>query len=220
MYTIIEVIIGLTESWESAYAANSYTEPWQQAIVFRCNPVEKTPPFAAFRLKRENQKMARVIRSEDERLIIAYHIRQLSDQYNTNAECADKFGVPASQWSAWVNGRRTPEDERLPKIADFLGTSVEELKTAPPNWEEEKAKMQQRLAKKKGKDAAIVPEQSTHTVAKTSEDDGTDDYIQIVTALAKVQARYNKGRISQDRYESSMKSIREFIDFSYRDIAP
>lgn len=165
--------------------------------------------------------MARVIRTENERLIIAYHIRQLSGQYNTNAECADKFGVPASQWSAWVNGRRTPEEERLPKIADFLKTSVEELKTEPPNWGEEKAKMQQKLAKKKGNAASVaVPEQNAATAAKTTEDDGTDDYIQIVTALAKVQARYNKGHITQDRYESSMKSIREFIDFSYRDIAP
>jgi transcriptional regulator with XRE-family HTH domain len=166
--------------------------------------------------------MARITRTEDERLIIAFHIRQMSTKYNTGAECAEKFGVTAPQWSAWLNGRRTPEDDRLVEIAKFLDTTVEAMKEPPPNWEEEKAKILQAWAKKKGGDANTKAETAELEAGPTpradNDDDGTDDYIAIVAALAKVQAKYNKGLIPPDRYESKMKSIREFIDFSYRDV--
>lgn len=163
--------------------------------------------------------MARVTRTEDERLIIAFHIKQMTNQYNTGMECAEKFGVPASQWSAWTNGKRTPGDERLADIAKFFKVSVEDLKTAPPNWNEEKPKfIAEHYQKKGGTPFVHAPERDADVPAQNDEDDGTDDYIAIVTALAKVQAKYNKGQISTAKYESSMKSIREFIDFSYRDI--
>lgn len=164
--------------------------------------------------------MARVTRSEDERLIIAFHIRHMTSQYNTGQECAEKFGVPASQWSAWVNGKRTPEDDRLKDLAKFFNTTVEALKEAPPNWEEEKAKILKAQAKKKGGDIhAKAMEPETGAKSHADEDDGTDDYIAIVTALAKAQAKFNKGLIPADKFESSMKSIREFIDFSYRNVS-
>lgn len=163
--------------------------------------------------------MARVTRTEDERLIIAFHIRQLTNQYNTSAECAEKFGVPASQWSAWVNGKRTPEDDRLEDIAKFFKTTSETMKETPPNWEEEKAKILKTQAKKKGHlTHAKAAEHEPEAIPQTDEDDGTDDYIAIVTALAKAQAKFNKGLIPAEKYEASMKSIREFIDFSYRKI--
>lgn len=166
--------------------------------------------------------MARITRTEDERLIIAFHIRQMSGKYNTGIECAEKFGVPASQWSAWVNGRRTPENDRLADLAKFFDTTVEAMKEAPPDWEEEKAKILQAWARKKGGGAyakAAETEPAAEPMPRTDDDDdGTDNYIAIVAALAKVQAKYNKGLIPADKYESSMKSIREFIDFSYRDV--
>jgi transcriptional regulator with XRE-family HTH domain len=165
--------------------------------------------------------MARVTRTEDERLIIAYNIRRLTGQYNTNAECAEAFGSPATQWSAWVNGKRTPEDARLKDIAKFFKTTEEALKEAPPNWEEEKANILKAQAKKKGGDAYLkAMKHEPEAKPLDDDDDGTDNYIAIVAALAKAQAKFNKGLIPADKYEASMKSIREFIDFSYRDVRP
>jgi transcriptional regulator with XRE-family HTH domain len=142
----------------------------------------------------------------------------MTGKYNTGQECAEKFGVPASQWSAWVNGKRTPEDDRLKDLAKFFNTTVEALKEAPPNWEEEKAKILKAQSRKKGGDIHAKAEHATEAKPQADDDDGTDDYIAIVTALAKAQAKFNKGLIPPDKFESSMKSIRQFIDFSYRDV--
>lgn len=43
--------------------------------------------------------------------------------------CAEKFGVSLQQWSPWELGKRLPKDDKLAMIADFLGTSVDWLRT-------------------------------------------------------------------------------------------
>ena len=46
-----------------------------------------------------------------------------------DAEIAKKAGVTRSTFSDWKNGRSTPKHEKLIKIADVLGVSIEYLTT-------------------------------------------------------------------------------------------
>ena len=53
-------------------------------------------------------------------------------------KCAEAFGVSPQQWSPWERGMRTPDEERLDKIAKFLDVTVEWLRrdhTKPPAQE-------------------------------------------------------------------------------------
>lgn len=43
-------------------------------------------------------------------------------------KCAEAFGVSPQQWSPWERGMRTPDELRLQQIAEFFGTTVEELR--------------------------------------------------------------------------------------------
>lgn len=46
-----------------------------------------------------------------------------------DAEIAKKAGITRSTFSDWKNGRSTPKHEKLIKIADVLGVSIEYLTT-------------------------------------------------------------------------------------------
>lgn len=46
-----------------------------------------------------------------------------------DAEIAKKAGVTRSTFSDWKNGRSTPKHEKLIKIADVLGVTIEYLTT-------------------------------------------------------------------------------------------
>ena len=48
----------------------------------------------------------------------------------TDTELADAIGASQSSVSAWVTGRRIPDDERLPAIARALGIELDELMAA------------------------------------------------------------------------------------------
>ncbi len=39
-------------------------------------------------------------------------------------KCAEQFGVSPQQWSPWERGMRTPDENRLAKIAEFFGVTV------------------------------------------------------------------------------------------------
>ena len=43
-------------------------------------------------------------------------------------KCAEKFGVSPQQWSPWERGKRTPDEQRLSKIAKFFGVTVAYLR--------------------------------------------------------------------------------------------
>jgi transcriptional regulator with XRE-family HTH domain len=43
-------------------------------------------------------------------------------------KCAEEFGVSPQQWSPWETGKRTPDETRLEKIAEFFGVTVEFLR--------------------------------------------------------------------------------------------
>ncbi len=43
-------------------------------------------------------------------------------------QCAAAFGVSPQQWSPWESGRRTPDETRLRRIADFFGVTVEHMR--------------------------------------------------------------------------------------------
>lgn len=45
-------------------------------------------------------------------------------------QCAEAFGVSPRQWSPWERGMRTPDEIRLRQIADFFGTTVDDLRRA------------------------------------------------------------------------------------------
>lgn len=50
-------------------------------------------------------------------------------------KCAEEFGVSPQQWSPWECGKRTPDEDRLAKIARFFDVDVEYLrrdKSLPP----------------------------------------------------------------------------------------
>ena len=44
------------------------------------------------------------------------------------SRCAKEIGVSLQQWSPWETGKRTPDEVRLRKIADFFGVTVEFLR--------------------------------------------------------------------------------------------
>ncbi len=198
-------------------ASNNSQSPTNQPPCLYAALVRKDRPYLYY--KREKY-MARVSRSENERLVIAWNMKDKTASYPTAGECAKKFGVPQPQWSAWINGRRSPEDERLEQIAKFCGCTVEDLKTEPPNWDEEKTKMIEYLSRKKGGDKATTASAQENREADDAAEGADDYYVKIVSSLAKVQTKFNKGQISKAQYDASMKSINEFIDFSYRDVLP
>lgn len=164
--------------------------------------------------------MSRVARSEEERLIIAYNIKQRRKKnYPSSGKCAEAFKVPHSQWSPWESGRRTPDPERLAKIAKFFKTTPEEMQTPPENWPEEKERFikERRQASKSRKEYLLdeAEENARAAAPTTASDDDTDDYLSIVTMLAKVQSKYDKGEIPPELFAAKMQSIREFVSFSY-----
>jgi transcriptional regulator with XRE-family HTH domain len=163
--------------------------------------------------------MARVARSEEDRLIIAYNIKKRrKDNYGSSGQCAEAFKVPHSQWSPWESARRTPDPERMDKIAAFFKCEAKDLLTPPENWKEEKARfLQERDKASKGKKNAPIPEPEVKQAPEpVKDDDGAADYISIVTMLAKVQSRYDKGEIPQEQFAAKMQSIREFVTYSYQ----
>lgn len=162
--------------------------------------------------------MARVARSEEERLIIAHNIKQRrKDNYPSSGKCAEAFGVPHSQWSPWESGRRTPDPERLEKIAAFFKCSPEDLRTPPENWREKKAQFikERDKASKSKKNAPAFEAEMPAEAEADSGDDGTADYISIVTMLARVQSSYDRGEIIPEQFAAKMQSIREFVAYSY-----
>lgn len=44
-----------------------------------------------------------------------------------DANVSDATGIPRSTFTDWKNGRSTPKTEKLIKIADFFGVSLDEL---------------------------------------------------------------------------------------------
>ena len=162
--------------------------------------------------------MARVARSEEERLVIAYNIKKLRKKnYPTSGKCAEAFKVPHSQWSPWESGRRTPDPESLERIAKFFKRDAEALTTPPENWEEEKARFieERDQASKSRKNAPAPILESPHQVAEESHEQDTSDILAIMTMLTKVQSRYDKGEIPPDQFAAKMQSIRELVSYSY-----
>ncbi len=165
--------------------------------------------------------MGRVARSEEDRLIIAYNIRKKrKERYASSGQCAAAFKVPHSQWSPWEAARRTPDPERLDKIASFFNCTANDLLTPPDNWHEEKARfLRERDKSSKGKNKKNTILEPEPAAKPASEPDNRDsdatDYISIITMLAKVQSKYDKGEIPPEHFEAKMRSIREFVTFSY-----
>lgn len=159
--------------------------------------------------------MARVTRSEDERLIIAYNIKtRRKNKYPTSGQCAKEYNVPHSQWSPWESGRRTPDPKRLESIAEFLGCKLDDLFVPPDNWEEEK---KQFLVNRDGiKEEENKPEPKSEE--KKVSEDATLDYLQIMSMLAKVQSKFDKGEIDPTIFYNKMQSIKEYVNFSYHSI--
>ncbi len=66
------------------------------------------------------------------REIIAHNIRTYRIKkfplHGGSKLCAEAFGVSQQQWSPWENGRRTPDELRLEKIAEFFGVTVDDLR--------------------------------------------------------------------------------------------
>ncbi len=66
------------------------------------------------------------------RNIIARNIRECRKKKfpgrGGSKKCAEKFGVSPQQWSPWERGKRTPDEDRLAKIAKFFGVDVEFLR--------------------------------------------------------------------------------------------
>lgn len=162
--------------------------------------------------------MARVTRSENDRLIIAYNIKkERKARFKTAGECVEKYGVQHSQWSPWESGRRTPDPKRLEDLEKFFKLKPGDLLKEPDNWAEEKARFLKERDKKKedGDSQKNLATDQTVKRSSTTDDDGTDDYIQIVSMLAKVQSKFDKGEIDPNAFTTKMQSIREFVNFAY-----
>lgn len=163
--------------------------------------------------------MARVARSEDERLIIAYNIKKRRmKKYPASGKCAEDYGVPHSQWSPWESGKRTPDPKRLVSIAKFLGCGAKDLQTPPENWAEEKRLM---LAEQRRKrpDAAFARIVAASPGGKTrppeAADGGTAEYLHIVVLLTQALGEYHRGEIAPSAFMTKAKSVRDFITFTF-----
>ncbi len=55
--------------------------------------------------------------------------RLLSEKGITAYRVAKETGIPQSTFTSWKNGVYSPKDEKMKKIADYLGVSVEYLRT-------------------------------------------------------------------------------------------
>jgi len=67
------------------------------------------------------------------RFIVGENIKYCREQaypgMGGSKECAEAFGVTQQQWSPWELGKRLPKEQRLAKIAEFFGTTVEWMRT-------------------------------------------------------------------------------------------
>ena len=77
--------------------------------------------------------------------------------------CARAFGVSPQQWSPWERGLRTPDENRLARLAAFFGVSVEELMLEVPGKDGEKHEC---LPRETG-GVAVVPDAVAYTHAIT-----------------------------------------------------
>ena len=63
---------------------------------------------------------------------IAHNIRECRKKKfpgrGGSKKCAEAFGVSPQQWSPWECGKRTPDEDRLVKIAKFFDVDVEYLR--------------------------------------------------------------------------------------------
>ena len=163
--------------------------------------------------------MARVARSEDERLIIAYNIKKRRMQkYPASGKCAEDYGVPHSQWSPWESGKRTPDPKRLVSIAKFLGCNAKDLQTPPDNWPEEKKLMLAEQQRKRPNAApARIGATSPGGKARPTEaaDGGTAEYLHIVGLLTQALEEYHRGEIAPSAFMTKAKSVRDFINFTF-----
>ena len=87
-----------------------------------------TLPPAARRL--DGDLMGKI--PDELRIIIARNIRECrATKYpgrGGGKKCAEAFGVSPQQWSPWERGARTPDEERLSRLAGFFGVTVEYLR--------------------------------------------------------------------------------------------
>lgn len=163
--------------------------------------------------------MARVARSEDERLIIAYNIKKRRmAKYSASGKCAEDYGVPHSQWSPWESGKRTPDPKRLESIARFLGCGAKDLQTSPENWAEEKRLMLTEQRRKRPNAASAESGAASSTgkrrAPKTAKD-GTAEYLHIVALLTQALAEYHRGAIAPAVFMTKAKSVRDFVNFTF-----
>lgn len=57
--------------------------------------------------------------------------RMLSETGQTQKELADYCGVSIASVSAWTLGQKSPRPEKLPKICEFFGCTLQELMLPP-----------------------------------------------------------------------------------------
>lgn len=155
--------------------------------------------------------MVRTKRDEDEREYISTNLKELRKaKYKTIKEFADEIGIHYQQVAAWERGARSPDLFNIKKLAKHLGVEPHQITDKPDNWDEIK-----------GQDKS-APEATKAAGDNSADNDGSKDFVGIVTMLTNFQSQYNNGElnISKDEYLKRLQRVSEFIAFEYRDVTP
>jgi transcriptional regulator with XRE-family HTH domain len=77
--------------------------------------------------------------------LVAYHIKILRKRHfpgqASAQQCANKLGIPLSQFYSWENGSRIPRRKNLEKIRECFGVPREYFAQKPEKWKHIYAKM-------------------------------------------------------------------------------
>ncbi len=153
-----------------------------------------------------------------EKEIIAYNISELRKKkypgHGGGKKCAEAYGVPAQQWSPWEAGSRTPDDDRLKKIAKFFKVTVDDIRREPENWEEIRPEWlaSKRMSKKRALQMQMEKgDLSDKTPASRAND---TDMMEIMKLLINGYEKVAAGEIDADEYAAKMQQIANFARFT------
>lgn len=154
--------------------------------------------------------------------VIAYNILALRETkypgWGGGKKCAKDFGVSHSHWSPWEAATRTPDEDSLKRLADFFGVTVDAITTSPEDWASKRAAWDATRRKRRGKRGANKGEEEPDPIApppaaSAVTDEETEDYLESVKLLAKIQSLRDRGVLSPQAYQAKMRHIIGVIKF-------
>lgn len=140
--------------------------------------------------------MSRVALTKEQRKNLVENLRALrTSRYpgrGGSRKAANDFGVVPQQWSHWENGKRTPSNAYLKKIADFFGVTTDDL-LRPGHFGPD--------------DTAAEPARSQDPV------EGFLEFVQLFNTLSGMQIEALAGKRNRNEFSAMIRDISRYAKF-------